>query len=1381
MTSAVPTFSDVSDWTFVLLLLYNLWCNQSKMDDQRPVRLLSLDGGGIRGLSSILILKELMRHVNQDRDPSSQLQPWQVFDLIGGTSTGGIIAIMLGCLRMTVDECEEAYIRLAKTIFKPKRWKYNAFSRSVDFFSASERYDSSKLESVVKEIIKARTGSEETPLSNLTEDGVGKVFVTTVQTDDNELLLLRSYETRQELDKHSKQFQLWEALRATSAATTYFKEYRRGNAGYLDGALKSNNPIFQVHQEARDQWPDREAFLISIGTGTKPSVPLRGNLIHLARTLTKLVTETEETWNRFRGSHKEMLKDSLLFRYSVPELGGVDLGNHKLMGVVRSSTERHLREASTEKYVKTCAQKMVEIEEDKYASSRTGKPRALRLEDLSDQEKDCLRSLHATSGDYESQRLGIDKPVPGTCKWFLRHQKFVNWERGSASSLLWVTANPGCGKSVLSSFLVDTLNDESSQPIVCSFFFKAGIDSRRSSHQALCVLLHQLFIAVPDLVQAAMGDYCSKDVPSFTKDVEALWAILCEAVSRLGNRKVICIIDALDECSDQSRNRLITQLVTAISANGSLSSVGNLKLLVTSRPWPSIETRFRNLLSIRLRGEDESPSLSADVEKMIEHRVQELKRSSFLSTEASSMVAKILTEGADRTFLWVSLVFDAIERLQSRKLSSIERSLESLPGDLDQLYESALAAFVDPEASYKLLGIVLAAKRPLKLDELNVALNFEKDTSSLKALSRELEPNVEHTIKELGGFFIRIMDSTVFLVHQTARDFLLSPWPSHLHKQPIHKIDLELASFALARTCVGFLQLEGLPVRPHLPMTEEERVESNETLLAKLPGWVKSFYVYASTEWASHLGGDEVFKSASDIFNAVRSICDSSKPYFSAWWYLYVDGEFFAGSEKRHSRFGDYAGRCFAHWSTLKGSPAATRGLLESGTSVAGEQDPYGHDLLYHCASHGAEQARWILEHTDHTTLNLFQSLEHSVLRENLKMFQQLLQTKVRISLTEDEAHARFLFFTLPALQRHTFLEALLDRGMAIYGKDFVAAASDGYNKSLALLIDRRSQTIKDLTQVLKEALVRATEEGYPRCRTVLLEHLPSDAAIGLDLSPGLLQASYRGDSRSIRELAAIGASDKGEGLAFSCTVGHAETARALVDSVAYPREVLVEGLSTYYDTNMGLELKENCIKVMGKVVASRGKLFEGFRIVPVFGCSFEESTQLLELFSAKGIRVSRRRYVEVTAMVVAMDDRFGHWLAKAAGKLQNDDPALAANDFFLLACFWGKPSLVQLGLSEIVDINKQDGSGITPLMAATASGSLQIVRLLLEKGANPDRRCKALMPQRDIMSDIEWELANLCTHFARGLGAECLEGSPRSLARQMGQVEIEEVLNKFV
>jgi len=47
------------------------------------------DGGGVRGLSSIMILKHIMYGVNEMRAPGEELELWQVFDMIGGTSTGG--------------------------------------------------------------------------------------------------------------------------------------------------------------------------------------------------------------------------------------------------------------------------------------------------------------------------------------------------------------------------------------------------------------------------------------------------------------------------------------------------------------------------------------------------------------------------------------------------------------------------------------------------------------------------------------------------------------------------------------------------------------------------------------------------------------------------------------------------------------------------------------------------------------------------------------------------------------------------------------------------------------------------------------------------------------------------------------------------------------------------------------------------------------------------------------------------------------------------------------------------------------------------------------------------------------------------------------------
>ena len=76
------------------------------MESQTPLRILSFDGGGVRGISSLYMLKELMAQIKRQKrvehpnEPISAVRPCDVFDLICGTSTGGLIAIMLGRLEM---------------------------------------------------------------------------------------------------------------------------------------------------------------------------------------------------------------------------------------------------------------------------------------------------------------------------------------------------------------------------------------------------------------------------------------------------------------------------------------------------------------------------------------------------------------------------------------------------------------------------------------------------------------------------------------------------------------------------------------------------------------------------------------------------------------------------------------------------------------------------------------------------------------------------------------------------------------------------------------------------------------------------------------------------------------------------------------------------------------------------------------------------------------------------------------------------------------------------------------------------------------------------------------------------------------------------------
>lgn len=85
-----------------------------------PLRLLSLDGGGYRGLALLYLLRQIMRNI-PGIDPSEELYPHKYFDLIGGTSTGGLVAVMLGRLGMDIQSAIEKYQELGPTIFGQDR------------------------------------------------------------------------------------------------------------------------------------------------------------------------------------------------------------------------------------------------------------------------------------------------------------------------------------------------------------------------------------------------------------------------------------------------------------------------------------------------------------------------------------------------------------------------------------------------------------------------------------------------------------------------------------------------------------------------------------------------------------------------------------------------------------------------------------------------------------------------------------------------------------------------------------------------------------------------------------------------------------------------------------------------------------------------------------------------------------------------------------------------------------------------------------------------------------------------------------------------------------------------------------------------------------
>jgi patatin-like phospholipase/acyl hydrolase len=109
------------------------------MPPSKRLKILSLDGGGYRGLSSLIMLQTIFNMFRAELEPPQpDLKPCDFFDLIIGTSTGGIIALMLGRLRMSLEECIQTYSVLGEKVFGKEQG-----------FGHEERFDAARLEEAI--------------------------------------------------------------------------------------------------------------------------------------------------------------------------------------------------------------------------------------------------------------------------------------------------------------------------------------------------------------------------------------------------------------------------------------------------------------------------------------------------------------------------------------------------------------------------------------------------------------------------------------------------------------------------------------------------------------------------------------------------------------------------------------------------------------------------------------------------------------------------------------------------------------------------------------------------------------------------------------------------------------------------------------------------------------------------------------------------------------------------------------------------------------------------------------------------------------------------------------------------------------------------------
>lgn len=224
------------------------------------IKILSIDGGGIRGIIPALLLAEIEE---KTRKPIAKL-----FDLIAGTSTGGIIALGLtrpdefGKPRYTAQDMVRLYEVEGPSIFYQSFWrKVNNLGSLLD-----EKYPIEPLEKVLSRYFK----------NTYLHEALTNVLVTGYEIERRSAFFFKSHRAKKNTHRN---FLMKDAARATSAAPTYFEPEKIATedlAEYyalVDGGVFASNPAMCAYVEAIKLFPEEKEFMVvSLGTGelTRP-------------------------------------------------------------------------------------------------------------------------------------------------------------------------------------------------------------------------------------------------------------------------------------------------------------------------------------------------------------------------------------------------------------------------------------------------------------------------------------------------------------------------------------------------------------------------------------------------------------------------------------------------------------------------------------------------------------------------------------------------------------------------------------------------------------------------------------------------------------------------------------------------------------------------------------------------------------------------------------------------------------------------------------------------------------------------------------------------------------------------------------------------------
>ena len=399
-----------------------------------------------------------------------------------------------------------------------------------------------------------------------------------------------------------------------------------------------------------------------------------------------------------------------------------------------------------------------------YGEGREHAVDRLRKE-ISDASK-CLRDLYVTDPRADKIRIEETKGslIVDSYYWILENCDFKQWRNDQQSHLLWIKGDPGKGKTMLLCGIVDELKKSTAETHLLSFFYCQATDSRINNATAvLRGLLYLLIDQQPSLISHIQKqyDHAGKTLFEDANAWIALSEIFANVLQDLSLKRTYLIIDALDECVAD-----LPKLLDFIVQKSCVSP--NVKWLVSSRNDTNIERKLwvdDSGMRLSLELKENAEQVSRAVNVYIDHCLSKLTQIQH-DKRLRDSVRERMQRKSNGTFLWVSLVLKELKEVMSWEVLQV---LDEVPIELKDVYRRMMEQIKRlqhqrPDICRHVLSIVIAAYRPLHLQELHVLFGSHAKVQNVNQFTAP--------IVKMCGSFLTIRDDYVYIIHQSAKDFL---------------------------------------------------------------------------------------------------------------------------------------------------------------------------------------------------------------------------------------------------------------------------------------------------------------------------------------------------------------------------------------------------------------------------------------------------------------------------------------------------------------------------------------------------------------------------------------------------------------------------------